>query len=148
MCLCADSPDAPQNLEIVKFDRYSVNLAWKAPKSDGGAPIKSYLVEKRLKRGGEGGGAWQKATPFPIEETRAIVSNLETGFEYEFRVTAVNEAGPGTPTKPLGPHLVRDPICMLYVTSFLSALHNVRVQFSTSAILYTSTILIQFNTVQ
>ena len=118
-----DTPDPPQSVEITKFDRFSVNLAWKSPKSDGGAPVLHYIIERRLKR--EGASAtWVKATPFPImhPDTRATALNLETGFEYEFRVTAVNDAGPGLPSKLVGPHLVRDPVCKLYFCMILRIL--------------------------
>ena len=63
-----------------------------------------------------------KALPFPVDDTKASVVNLEEGSEVEFRVTAVNEAGAGAPSKVVGPHLVRDPVCMrvAYVTTALS----------------------------
>ena len=103
----ADAPDSPSQPEITKFNKSSVTLAWKAPKNDGGAPIKHYLVEKRQR-----GSTWQKAVAFPVEDTKVTVGNLEEGSEIEFRVVAVNEAGPSPPSKVVGPHSVRDPICM------------------------------------
>lgn len=34
-----DPPSAPQDFEIVSYDKRSVSFEWKPPKSDGGNPI-------------------------------------------------------------------------------------------------------------
>ena len=34
-----DSPSAPKDLSMPKFDKSSVTLKWKAPEKDGGNPI-------------------------------------------------------------------------------------------------------------
>ncbi|XP_059156398.1 twitchin-like isoform X4 [Physella acuta] len=100
-----DPPEAPRDLEISKYDRFSVSLSWKEPVSDGGNPIKGYLIEKKEK-----GKDWTKACVFPIPETSFSVLKLNEGSEYEFRVTAVNDGGPGKPSKATPKHVVRDPI--------------------------------------
>ena len=38
-------PDPPRDLNIADWDKDFVDLRWKVPKSDGGAPITSYMVE-------------------------------------------------------------------------------------------------------
>ncbi|CAG0907236.1 unnamed protein product, partial [Cyprideis torosa] len=43
---------------------------------------------------------WEKACEVPGDQTKATVPNLEEGGEYEFRVIAVNKAGPGDPSEP------------------------------------------------
>ncbi|CAH8497134.1 unnamed protein product [Schistosoma turkestanicum] len=100
-----DPPGAPENLNIDEFDKRSVKLSWKPPKDDGGNPIKGYLIEKRLPL-----GEWRKATGSLVPGTEATVTGIEEGQTYEFRVSAVNDAGPGKPSKATAPHLVRDPV--------------------------------------
>ena len=48
--LFTDTPDAPRDLEIPKFDRFSATLTWKEPTSDGGNPIqgKVFLYQRPL----------------------------------------------------------------------------------------------------
>lgn len=38
---------APGTPEITDFDQESVDLKWTAPKSDGGAKIEKYIIEKK-----------------------------------------------------------------------------------------------------
>ncbi|XP_071104533.1 twitchin-like isoform X3 [Haliotis cracherodii] len=100
-----DAPDAPRDLAIAKYDKFSCTLEWKPPLADGGNPITGYVVEKK-----ERGRDWVKASSFPIPDPSFTVLNLKEGNDVEFRVMAVNEAGPGKPSKSTPPHTVRDPI--------------------------------------
>jgi hypothetical protein len=63
-------------------------LSWVAPTDDGGAPVTSYQIERRI-----GAGAWSPATPSSVATTTATVSGLTVGTTFEFRVRAVNSAG-------------------------------------------------------
>lgn len=36
----SDTPDAPRDVDIPKYDKRSCDLIWKAPMNDGGNPIK------------------------------------------------------------------------------------------------------------
>lgn len=50
------------------------------------------------------GGNWEKVSDAPILGETATVPNLEEGKEYEYRVAAVTDAGPGdysTATAPV-----------------------------------------------
>ena len=106
------SPEAPQEAKISSFDRASVNLTWKPPKSDGGSPVIGYNVEKRVAaKGAAAQQAWVKVNPKPVESNKFTAINLEEGIPYEFRVVPANLAGTGTPSKPIGPHVVRAPVC-------------------------------------
>nr|KAG5709145.1 hypothetical protein BaRGS_028601 [Batillaria attramentaria] len=100
-----DTPDAPRDLEIPKFNKYSATLTWKEPLSDGGNKIKGYVVEKR-----DRGKDWTKVSTFPVPETTFTVLNLKEGQIVEFRVAAVNDGGPGKPSKATPPHTVKDQI--------------------------------------
>lgn len=62
--------------------------------NDGGSPVTSYIVEKREKDSGK----WVKAAEVPADKCEARADNLDEGVEYEFRVKAVNAAGPGEPS--------------------------------------------------
>lgn len=57
-----------------------------------------YYVERR-----ERGGEWLKVNNYPTPNTTFTVQDLHEGSRYEFRVSAVNEAGPGKPSKPTEP---------------------------------------------
>ncbi|XP_077990140.1 twitchin-like isoform X3 [Glandiceps talaboti] len=101
-----DEPDAPGQPEVVDAHKDHMMLKWAAPKSDGGSPIKGYVVEKREK----GSPRWAKALKEPIKGTEAKVPNLLEGLNYEFRVIAENAAGESEPSKPSQAALAREPI--------------------------------------
>ena len=74
----------------------SVSLAWEKPTDDGGGKIKGYVVEMKK----EGSDDWDEVTPTPVQECFAKIPNLREGTKAQFRVKAVNNAGPGTPSRP------------------------------------------------
>ena len=45
----ADEPGKPGTPEITDYDRDFVDLKWRPPESDGGSPIKEYIVQRRDK---------------------------------------------------------------------------------------------------
>lgn len=89
-----DEPGPPGTPEATDWDRHFVELKWTAPTKDGGSPITGYVVEKREK----GTTRWAKAAEFRTPECKGKVDNLDEGLTYEFRVRAVNDAGPGEPS--------------------------------------------------
>ena len=78
-------------------------MAWKPPSSDGGAPIEKYLIEKREK----GKGTWVKAAEGAFLNNKASVVGLSEGKEYEFRIFAINKAGPGQPSGITRPQIAK-----------------------------------------
>lgn len=99
-------PGVPQ---VVDFDNDFVELEWAAPDKDGGAKIDGYKIEKRE----PGSNRWTEATPEPVKGTSAKIPDLKEGKEYEFRVTAINKAGPGKPSKVSQSQLVKPKFCKL-----------------------------------
>uniref|UniRef100_A0A1B0DIT2 Uncharacterized protein n=1 Tax=Phlebotomus papatasi TaxID=29031 RepID=A0A1B0DIT2_PHLPP len=89
-----DEPGKPGKPQPQDWGADFVDLEWTPPKDDGGAPIQKYVIQKRDKAG----RAWTDAATVPGDRTKATVPNLEEGHEYEFRVVAVNKAGPGEPS--------------------------------------------------
>ena len=53
-----------------------------------------YVIEKREK----GRPDWTTAAELKSPYCKGTADNLEPGVEYEFRVRAINEAGPGEPS--------------------------------------------------
>lgn len=89
-----DEPGKPGTPEIVDYDNKGVNLKWAPPASDGGAPIEKYIIEKKDRFKPD----WEKASEVPGDVTEARVEDLKERGEYQFRVVAVNKAGPSEPS--------------------------------------------------
>lgn len=92
-----DEPDKPTNLTTVDWNKDYVDLEWKAPVYDGGAPIESYVIEKKDKF-----GDWVPCVTVPGNMTKATAANLIPGEIYQFRVRAINKGGKGEPSDPTG----------------------------------------------
>ena len=86
-------PDKPEPPIPVDWDKNFVELEWKRPE-DNGAPIEKYILQMRDKSGRN----WVDAGTVPGERTKGRIEPLEPGHEYEFRVKAVNKAGPSEPS--------------------------------------------------
>ena len=72
-----------------------MELKWNPPDNDGGSPITGYIIEKKEK----GSPKWVKAAEVKGPNCKGRADNLEEGQQYEFRVRAINDAGPGEPSK-------------------------------------------------
>ena len=75
----------------------SADLQWKAPDSDGGSPLTSYVIEVRPSNR----TAWTKAGSVDGATTTFTVHDLQDGTEYQFRVFAVNAEGQSAPLEGL-----------------------------------------------
>lgn len=84
-----------------------MDLKWQPPLKDGGAPIEKYIVEKKEKDS----PVWTKAAVVDGKSCEARVPDLIPGETYEFRVRAVNAAGPGEPSETTKPMIAKPRKC-------------------------------------
>ncbi|XP_029953163.1 titin-like [Salarias fasciatus] len=89
-----DSPGPPSHITVKDVTKNSATVTWDIPENEGGAPVKSYLVDIRdISRTG-----WTRLT----DKCRRLsyrVSDLEEGGIYFFRITGENEYGVGVPAE-------------------------------------------------
>ncbi|KAJ8352204.1 hypothetical protein SKAU_G00236800 [Synaphobranchus kaupii] len=105
-------PDPPTRVKITLVTKNMVNLTWKPPKNDGGAPVTHYIVEQLCwDPSGTQKESWRQCNRRDIEETSFRIEDLSEGGEYEFRVKAVNEAGASRPSSTAGPVITKDQKC-------------------------------------
>lgn len=90
-----DVPGKPGKPELVDSDRDHIKIKWTAPISNGGSPIVGYDVERRDRATGR----WVKINKEPCRNTEYYDDRVQDGHQYEYRVSAVNAAGPGKPSE-------------------------------------------------
>ncbi|XP_008278540.1 immunoglobulin-like and fibronectin type III domain-containing protein 1 [Stegastes partitus] len=100
-------PGPPSTPKVVSAFKDCINLAWSAPSNTGGTNILGYNVEKRK----NGSNLWSQVNPpdEPIKTREYGVKDVVEGFEYEFRVSAINISGAGEPSTPSEFVFARDP---------------------------------------
>ena len=86
-------PSAP---EVVDWSEDHMALEWKEPIDDGGSPVTGYIVEKKAKHDLE----WSQTFKVDGNRLKGTAQNLTEGVEYQFRVIALNKAGPSEPGQP------------------------------------------------
>ena len=91
-------PGAVAGLSAVRGHR-QVTLAWTAPASSGGLPIRDHAVEWSL----DGGATWRAVPHVPSAAPRMVVRGLTNGRDYLFRVAAANTLGKGPAGEVVGP---------------------------------------------
>ncbi|KAM6174033.1 LOW QUALITY PROTEIN: immunoglobulin superfamily member 22 [Erethizon dorsatum] len=106
----AENPMEPRGLasqlEVTDVTEESVTITWDAPAQDGGVPVLGYIVETRKK----GSNMLVPVNRDPIQGTKCTADGLLEDMEYEFRVTAVNKAGPGHPGMPSSSVVAKVPV--------------------------------------
>lgn len=106
-----DEPSKPFPPEIVDWDKEHVDLKWKPPEKDGGSPITDYQIEYKDKFSPE----WTKGPKVPGEQNHCRVKNLKENMAYQFRLIAINKAGPSEPSDPTKPHQVKARFVKPYI---------------------------------
>jgi len=84
-----DKPGAPGSVKVSEVSATKAKISWEAPEVDGGAPVTSYVVQKRE----TSKISW--TTIAEIDTTAVKVASLLNGSEYIFRVMGVNAHGVG-----------------------------------------------------
>lgn len=92
-----------------------VDLKWEPPKDTGGAPITGYIIEMKEKPSTN----WVEATVTQSPQPKGRVTGLKKGSVYQFRVRAVNKAGPSEPSDSTKPHVAKARFC-----EYLSAMSS------------------------
>lgn len=111
-----DEPGQPGKPTAKDWDKHHVDLTWAAPFNDGGSPITSYIIEKKDKFSSK----WQKAVEIIGDACEARVPDLIEGMEYNFRVRAVNKAGPGEPSVASDAITAKVRFCKYFLIYILS----------------------------
>ena len=87
----ATVPDAPTGLTATATSSTEIDLAWVAPKYDGGAPVTGYRIEVS-----ETGAAWRDLRPNTATTSTSFAhTGLQPGSQRFYRVSAINRAGTG-----------------------------------------------------
>lgn len=86
-----DIPCAPSVVCVSDSTNTSISLEWTKPVDDGGMEILGYIIE--MVKGEE--TEWKRINEELVAETTHVVTGLETGAKYKFRVAAVNHVGRG-----------------------------------------------------
>uniref|UniRef100_A0A8C3BJ27 Titin n=1 Tax=Cairina moschata TaxID=8855 RepID=A0A8C3BJ27_CAIMO len=107
-----DRPGRPDPPEVTRVNKEEMTVVWNPPEYDGGKSITGYILEKKEKRSLR----WVPVTKTAIPERTVKATGLQEGTEYEFRVIALNKAGPGKPSAPSKAVYARDPQCKLKVS--------------------------------
>ncbi|XP_078674790.1 neural cell adhesion molecule 1-like isoform X3 [Branchiostoma floridae x Branchiostoma belcheri] len=95
----AVSPDPPSNVRTTEQTPTSVKLAFDAPLSDGGVPVKTYVVQYSVSTGDNSTAALKNFTTTAPAGTVEI-PGLKPETPYKFMVVAINDVGSSDPSDP------------------------------------------------
>lgn len=76
-------------ITVSDIQKTSATIEWKPPQSDGGLPLKGYVVELKEARK----TMWKKVDKLTPDITSLCIQNLNENADYYFRVFAENSAG-------------------------------------------------------
>ncbi len=116
-------PDRPEDLEVTAITKDYISVIWKPPKYDGGSEVISYILEARM----IGKDKFVRLTKETLMDRKYTFDGLREGDTYEFRVSAVNEVGPGKPSFSTKPITCKDELgeCFLALQIALHLVHHI-----------------------
>ncbi len=94
------TPAAPPGIPTAvsaTADNAQVSLSWSAPASNGGSAVTDYVIEYKLATEPT---VWSVFSDTVSTSTTGTVTGLTNGLSYDFRISAVNTAGQGSPSTP------------------------------------------------
>ncbi|ESO91796.1 hypothetical protein LOTGIDRAFT_91265, partial [Lottia gigantea] len=89
-----DEPHPPGVPTATEQARDHISLTWDPPENDGGSPVIGYDVERKDPKTNR----WVPITKVPVEGNEFTDEKVQAEKEYEYRVIAINEAGPSDPS--------------------------------------------------
>ena len=99
-----DVPGAPGKPKASDIGATEMTVCWAVPESDGGAPIKGYILERKEVTSTR----WVRVNKELHDSTILKVTDLREKFEYhQFRVMAENKAGVGLASDPSDIYLTK-----------------------------------------
>ncbi|KAI8485779.1 Titin-like, partial [Branchiostoma belcheri] len=101
-----DTPSQPGKPEVSDVTKDSMKLTWTLPDTDGGSEILGYIVGRKERTAVR----WARMNKSLVKERRYIDETVDEGLEYEYRITAENEAGRSKPSAPSQPTVAQDPL--------------------------------------
>ena len=89
------APSAPLSLTAQSHKNNQSTITWVAPSSNGGGTISDYLIEYKLTSEPT---TWTTFNDGVSTSTTTTVTGLTNDLSYDFRVSAINESGTGSPS--------------------------------------------------
>ena len=116
--------------DVVDWSERHMDISWKEPVDNGGAPITGYHVEAKA-RGDE---AWQLWETVDTNRTMASMQKLQKGREYQFRVIAINKAGKSEVSHASRPKVAKDQHCkfLCFYCRWINVRFNVKSHLSST----------------
>ena len=94
MFLLTEKPSAPEGpIVFSEINKTTVTMSWQPPKSDGGSPLKHYIIESKELTGVR----WTETGKVKPDITSYTAQKLKTQKEYVFRIIAENSVGKSEP---------------------------------------------------